>query len=326
MTDRFMNSEGIAAWLLDRIIVDIRERKGYSTNDMKQILPRSRVAAAVPEIWADSMVDEFQKILIKVGFPNVHIVSEPKCASVVIADEVLADIRGAGHSPEQLEAALEEAKKTITIVYDLGAGTLDLATTQIEAIEPKLKIKSIVKGTGSLWGSTQINEIFKKRWIRYLIGNPYDMVVTQLSQSWNNGFGSEDLSDDQRYKEDLLIEPFARGFEETKRDFDHNDPQDLVVSFRSARRLPPFPGVPALQDGVLSLSHDSMIGILQEYVEGMHEPVKNQKKQLLENGLWPPGTKVELRCVGGGSKSEYLRHRLQMFEPTMAVLNHATHE
>lgn len=312
MTDCSVHSEGVAAWLLDRIRVDIRDALGYSTDDMNRILPNSRVAAAVPEIWADNMVDTFRKLLFKVGFPNVHIVSEPKCASVVIASEVLASIRGANHGPEQLEAALKEAMQTITMVYDLGAGTLDLATTQIEAIEPKLKIKSIVRGAGSLWGSNQIDEIFKGR-LRSFIGDSYDTIVSQLS-----GAGA--------YNEDLLVEPFARGFEKAKRDFDHKHPQEVVVSFDSVRRLPPVPGVPALRGGSLTLSYEDMIGILEEYVKGMYGPIEDQISQIHDKGLAPLGTRVELRCVGGGSKSEYLREDLKNHVRSVRVLNHARHE
>lgn len=117
--------EGIAAWLWDKIVADIRDQNGWSNTDAAEVLKQAKVAAAVPEIWTDTMVDQFRLCLFKGGFPNINIVSEAKCAAIVIAHKRQSTLHQKyEYLPEAKAAEMAKTLSTIMIVFDLGAGTL----------------------------------------------------------------------------------------------------------------------------------------------------------------------------------------------------------
>ena len=283
--------EGVAAWLWGRIRHDISTDLAVSSEVLATILSRARLGVAAPEIWSDEMLDELLDILIKVGMPNVTILSEAKCSAVVIVYDKWCRLVS---SPSYSDQSAAGALKTIMIVFDIGAGTVDTTTVAIVEIEPTLIIKTLVPSAGSFHGSQQLNEIFKKM-ISVFIGlQEYPRVLAQVCP----------LQGD----EDRFLEAFARGFEEAKRDFDPDSQSDIPIAFdaQGAWQLPPIHGVPALQHGQLMISADDMRSIFGEYVQGLCTPIYDQLQALEDAQKKTAETTVEIHCVGGGSKSEFI--------------------
>ena len=76
-------------YLWDKIKLDIQQVSNLASEDLQRIFTseKTAVALAVPAIWSPSTIDQFKKLLVAAGLPNIHIVSKPKCAAAVIALE-----------------------------------------------------------------------------------------------------------------------------------------------------------------------------------------------------------------------------------------------
>jgi hypothetical protein len=282
--------EGISAWFWDRAKCQIHDSLGCAPETTIQILEKAEVAAPVPEIWANAvpMVNRYREYLIKAGFPAVHIVSEAKCAAVLVARHLQTSDAG----PEDIARAME----SVLLVFDLGAGTLDLTATEVIQGE-HLKIKTLVQSTGSFWGSQQINETFK-HYLPEIIGPDFDRMVAQLS------VGQPDKS--------VLLESFTRGFEVAKQEFELNSNDRVTVDYdRSDRGLPPDLGNPWIGGNYLSISPVRMQAILAEYARGLEGPIADQLQRLRRGGFLKRGRRVEMYCVGGGSRSQFVINHLK---------------
>jgi hypothetical protein len=290
---------GVLAWIWDKIVTDIRDETGYAQEDVSMILKNAKIAASVPEIWSDEMTDRVRRLWLQAGLHSVNIVSEPKCAAVWLAHERQTSVQA--NSPDQQRHAVADCRDTITIIVDIGCGTLDLATVQAE-LEPALKVKSLIRGSGSLRGSHQINVIFKKHLVQ-IFGDSYDRVVEQLSA------GAGGPRDD-----DLLLEPFSRGFEKAKRQFDPDMDHDLAIPFDSPDRLPHVPEIPAVRGNMLFIKAQRMRDILEEFMQGTRPTLDDHFLRLeafTKKNKTAKKARIEMQCVGGGSKSRFIREWLQ---------------
>lgn len=146
--------------------------------------------------------------------------------------------------------------------------------------------------------------------------------------------------------EDLLLEPFGRGFEAAKRGFNMKSEEDVPVHFGqsavspclwcrttltassdSEHRLPTVNDVPNLRGENLIVTPDFMINkILEPYVAEMYEPVHNQTDALTAAGLLKGKARLEMYCVGGGSKSDYVRKDLGKTSKGVTVMKYTNHE
>ncbi|KPI40540.1 uncharacterized protein AB675_7697 [Cyphellophora attinorum] len=288
---------GVLAWIWDKIVTDIRDETGYSREDASVILKSAKVAASVPEIWSDAMTDWVRRLWLQAGLHSVNIVSEPKCAAVWLAHERQTSVQA--NSPDQQRHAVADVRNTITIIVDIGCGTLDLATIQAE-LEPALKVKSLIRGSGSLRGSYQINVIFKKHLVQ-IFGDSYNRVVEQLSAG-----GPRD--------DDLLLEPFSRGFEKAKRQFDPDMEHDLAIPFDSPDRLPPVPEISSVRGNMLFIKAQRMRDILEKFMQGIRPTLDDHFLRLeafMKQNKTAKKARIEMQCVGGGSKSRFIREWLQ---------------
>ena len=111
-------------YLWDKVKVDIQQVSNLSNGDLQQILSSTKtaVSVAVPAIWTNPMIDQFRKLLAAAGLPNVHIVSEPKCAAAVIALEEQRRLLET-HSIDHRDEALERLRRVKKIILDMGHGT-----------------------------------------------------------------------------------------------------------------------------------------------------------------------------------------------------------
>ena len=301
--------QGITVWLWYWIKHAIITQVGDPTNALPEVFAsQARVVASVPEMWTDAMIDQFRHILNKVGFPGgVYPVSETKCCAMALAHEKWSSIHWS--KPDLLGLMEAEALRTVIIVFDLGAGTMDLASFIITETRPMLKARTLVPSSGRLWGAQQQNQILKKR-VPGLIGRDFADLVRHRSRDFSGG----------EYNEELILEPFARGFEMAKRKALPESTNSLYVDFESWPPLPPVAGPTALQDGSLVVSRDEMRSIMDVYVQELHGPIADQLRLLNEAGAIHENTRVELHCVGGGSKSQYIIDNLRNRFPQVTAV------
>ncbi|CAM9856022.1 unnamed protein product [Ectocarpus sp. 12 AP-2014] len=99
----------------------------------------------------------------KVGSTNLRLCLEPEAACL----EVIP--RGA-NNPLTCEA---EGKKMM--IVDCGGGTVDITTHNIVTIDP-LNVVEVAAPTGGAWGSTQVDEAFKK-WLQRFLGEWYEKIA-----------------------------------------------------------------------------------------------------------------------------------------------------
>jgi hypothetical protein len=290
--------EGISAWFWDRAKSQIHDSLGCAPETTIQILKKAEVAAPVPEIWANAVpiVNKYREYLIKAGFPAVHIVSEAKCAALVVARH----LQTSDASPEDITRAMD----SVFLVFDLGAGTLDITATEVVQGD-HLEIKTLVQSTGSFWGSQQINETFKQ-YLPSMIGAEFDRIVAQLSD------GPPDKN--------VLLEPFTRGFEVAKQEFELNSNDRVTIDFdHSMRGLPPNLANPWIGGNYLSISPGQMKTILADYARGLEGPVAGQLQRLRRGGFLKRGRRVEVYCVGGGCRSQFVINHLKETVTSAAV-------
>ncbi len=111
-------------YLWDKVRLDIQQVSNLSNEDLQTVLTSTKtaVSVAVPAIWTNAMIDQFRQLLATPGLPNVHIVSEPKCAAAVIALEEQRRLAQT-HAIEHQGEALARLRKVKKIVLDTGHGT-----------------------------------------------------------------------------------------------------------------------------------------------------------------------------------------------------------
>ena len=312
-------------YLWDNIKQDIRVASNLSTADLYWVIAnKTDVTVAVPAIWSSITIDHFLRLLAAAGFPKVHIKSEPKCAAAVIA---LSEQRRLieTYPPQHQAAAMEHLKKVTKIVLDIGHGTAvrissslsylsllplhvltflqDLTTCRIQEIDPKLKLSTLVMGTGNLWGAQRLNDLFKDM-VKHLLGDQFQTVLQQIGP-------------DSNATEDMLLEPLARGFEKAKRGFSASTTRDTTITFDSEYRLPTIPGLP-LGPKWITLSPREMAQIFDAWIPHVRELIENQLSEILARERAEDDI-IEIVAVGGGSLSPYTISKLQAAYPNFTV-------
>ena len=112
-------------YLWDKVKVDIQQVSNLSNGDLQQILSSHQnrgICRCSCDLDEHPMIDQFRKLLAAAGLPNVHIVSEPKCAAAVIALEEQRRLLET-HSIDHRDEALERLRRVKKIILDMGHGT-----------------------------------------------------------------------------------------------------------------------------------------------------------------------------------------------------------
>ncbi|CAM9472302.1 unnamed protein product [Ectocarpus fasciculatus] len=99
----------------------------------------------------------------KIGSTSLRLCLEPEAAC-------LAVIPRGDSNPLTCEA---EGKKMM--IVDCGGGTVDITTHNIVSVNP-LKVVEVAAPTGGAWGSTQVDEAFKK-WLQRFLGEWYEKIA-----------------------------------------------------------------------------------------------------------------------------------------------------
>lgn len=96
----------------------------------------------------------------KIGSTKLRLCLEPEAACLAVAME---------DNP-----LLPEAKGKTMMVIDCGGGTVDITTYTVQSVEP-LNLAEVVGPTGGVWGSTRVDNEFKK-WLEKFLGDWFAKV------------------------------------------------------------------------------------------------------------------------------------------------------
>jgi hypothetical protein len=125
----------------------------------------------------------------------------------------------------------------------------DLTTCRIDNIYLKLKMKTLFKGIGSMYGSNALNDNVKHM-IKHALGDRFDTVESVA------GPGAPD---------DALLEPFGRDFDQNeKRRFDIDTEYDVPIFYPID--LPRIPGVPAIKSRCINLTAAGLMEVYDWYL------------------------------------------------------------
>ncbi|EHK20682.1 uncharacterized protein TRIVIDRAFT_69382 [Trichoderma virens Gv29-8] len=116
-------------------------------------LCRKVYVLSVPAVWSDAAKNSTLTAARAAGLSPVQLIKEPEAAALWTA--------------KKLDVALHS--NDAFVVCDAGGGTVDLISYQVEEIDPRLKLKELVPGTGGMVGSLGLNQRFECA-VRKLVG------------------------------------------------------------------------------------------------------------------------------------------------------------
>lgn len=213
----------------------------------------------VPAIWSDAAKVQTQRCASAAGMGDeIQIVSEPEAAVIYALDSI---------DPHNLRVGEN------FILCDAGGGTVDLITYNIVSLDPIVKVREAVPGSGDACGSTFLNRIFRK----YLEDSLGDL----------DGFGDDTLED--------AMEEFETT---TKRRFIGTEESVLIR-------------VPGLADNVEKGVRRQKLTIKGAVLRDLFKPVMGAITTLVKCQLQHSKKARAIILVGGFGQSPYLRRCIQ---------------
>ncbi|KAF8453881.1 hypothetical protein BDZ91DRAFT_786649 [Kalaharituber pfeilii] len=238
----------------------------------------------VPAVWTDDAKELTLKAARAAGLDESHarikLVSEPEAAAI----HCLETFKETNNSLQVGD---------VYVIADCGGGTVDLISYEIVKVEPRLRVKECVVGTGDLCGSTQLNRNFLK------------LVKERIGQSVWDKMNNVARSNTLRHFDEYIKPNHCPADNSTKLDDDEFDLETHHC---------PVPGVPddpvaGIFGGHLALGGDDMETIFSSTFARITELVQAQVTAA-ENKSGRRVTGVLL--VGGFGSSPYLHKHLSM--------------
>ncbi|KAM0265125.1 hypothetical protein ACHAQJ_000277 [Trichoderma viride] len=259
----------IAADFIGAVYNHALEEIAKKTSPDYVALCRKDYVLSVPAVWSDAAKNATLEAAEAAGLSPVQLIKEPEAAALWTA--------------RKLDIALHS--NDAFVVCDAGGGTVDLISYQVEDINPRLKLKELVPGTGGMAGSLGLNQRFG--WaVRRLVG----------ASQWEN------LQSSKAYQS------AARQFDrEIKKYFEGDVDEEYFVNFPRGR-------LEDNEDRGLESNTWTMTGqdvmaifdpIISDILRLIDEQVQSVKRKL--GGQDPK----YIFLVGGFGSSQYLRKRVQ---------------
>jgi hypothetical protein len=182
----------------------------------------------------------------------------------------------------------------VYVVADCGGGTVDLISYEITAIEPRLRVKESVEGTGGLCGSTSLN----RRFISFLKERLGADLFNQLPQRALHSA----VQHFDRYSKPTF---FPSDLKDIDDDFDDEFEDNTIYC--------PLQGIVddsarSIHGGYLLITPEEMKKIFQPTFDEIVKLVQHQvaaAEKSSKNGI------SGVLLVGGFGESRYLRHYLE---------------
>ncbi|KAF7958371.1 hypothetical protein EAE96_001920 [Botrytis aclada] len=246
---------------------------------------RKQLVLSVPAVWSDKAKDLTLQASRKAGFYLVTLVKEPEAAALYALTEFK-------------ERGL--ANGDAFVICDAGGGTVDLISYEIVQLDPRLKLKELVPGTGCMAGSLNLNNRFEEK-VRELVG---EVQFNDPKNSRGFRFSLEHF--------ETHIKPgfLGLGDEDTYSHF-------VGAKLKDDQQKGLYRNCWTMKSAELKDIFDPIIADIKIKV---HEQVQEvMKKRLSENH--PNAEKVKaILLVGGFGSSKYLKSQLVEDHPAIQVI------
>jgi hypothetical protein len=259
------------------------------------------------------MLEKFSVLLTQAGFLRPQLHSEP---SLTLAHHALELEAKASASDRQ------HLLHSMQMLVHIGAGTLvctpllpllidiltfskDITHHIFYEVLPKMRMKRIIPGTGSLCASEYLNHVFRHA-LKRILGSH----LAACMKAWS-------MDDENKFLDEFVLG--SSGFEIQKRLFGSEEEKGkthMKFNPRAWRgNLPTSKGVPQVKSSYIVLSKEDVIAGFEEYItEAL--PEIEAKLSDLKDVQASEGGSIEMVFSGGGSQIAYLQQRsTEIFEP-----------
>ncbi|KAK1244353.1 hypothetical protein MKX07_003152 [Trichoderma sp. CBMAI-0711] len=247
----------------------------HAMNEIAKKVSRDYVAQcqkvyvlSVPAVWSDAAKHSTIMAARAAGLSPVQLVKEPEAAALWTA--------------KKLDVALH--LKDTFIVCDAGGGTVDLISYEVKKIDPKLKLKELVPGTGGMCGSLGLNRRFESA-VRKLVGE----------EQWEN------LEPSKAYQ------CAARQFDNEIKKYFHGDPEEEYFANFPRAKLRDN-SRKGLESDSWRMTGNDLMAIFDPIVNDILKLVDKQVKRVQKKRKGRNPNYIFL--VGGFGSSQYLRKRI----------------
>ncbi|KAK4519287.1 uncharacterized protein ATC70_009519 [Mucor velutinosus] len=265
--------------VIDAISNYLRALNGKIKETMESLFPdtpkRYRYCFTVPTIWSDKMKQVMRDTVTCAGIVSKEdppsrllLVNEPEAAAIFYANDPKTDFFNTYFemNPE----------KTIvrTLICDAGGGTVDMATYEHSRKDQSSKyyIEEITAGTGSLCGSSFLDDAFRK----YIQKECYD-------QDYNVS----------NYEREQMVLHFILNIKEN---YTYKNQQDTIIDVPNKKG-----------DKIVIPATDMSTKIFDPIVDQILSLIENQYKAMQK-----VEKKLDMIVLTGGlGQSEYLRNKIQ---------------
>jgi len=122
---------------------------------------------SVPAVWTDVAKDATLRAAKMAGLFPATLIKEPEAAALYTL-----------HSPDFTLSIGD-----VFVVCDAGGGTVDLISYEVLQLEPRLKLKELVPGTGGMAGSLGLNQRFVEA-VKNLVGEDQYYELRKTKGFW----------------------------------------------------------------------------------------------------------------------------------------------
>lgn len=240
-----------------------------------------RYCLTVPAVWSDKAKDLTLQAAKNAGMQSgnckLRLISEPEAAGV--------------HCLRTYQGTKDCLKiGDVYVVADCGGGTVDLISYEITAIEPRLRVKECVGGTGGLCGSTSLNRKFISFLKERLGADLFNKISQRALHSAVQHF--------DRYSKPTF-------FPSDTKDDDFDDEDNTIYC--------PLQGV---ADDTTRSIHGGYLLITVEEMKKIFQPTFDEIVNLVQHQVAAAEKSSQndisgVLLVGGFGESKYLRHYLE---------------
>ncbi|TVY82837.1 Heat shock 70 kDa protein 12A [Lachnellula suecica] len=256
----------------------------------------------IPAVWSDKAKNQTLKAAAKAGLGPLTLIKEPEAAALYTV-ETMKD--------SKLEVG------DAFVICDAGGGTVDLISYEVIRFDPKLEMKELVPGQGSMAGSLGLNMRFEEAVKQVLGDRQYSRIRNEYS------FERAMQEFDQRIKRVFKGDPNENYYVEFPDAKLVNDSaKNLEDDFWQMKAYILLPLFLLHQFDIANYSSD-IKSIFNPLIDDILGLVQNQVdevgfKRLAEEKR---GTQVKaIFLVGGFGANRYLKNQLELAHPTISII------
>ncbi|KAL9540657.1 hypothetical protein MBANPS3_009556 [Mucor bainieri] len=265
--------------VIDAISNYLRALNGKIKETMESLFPNTpkkyRYCFTVPTIWSDKMKEVMRETITCAGIVSKEdplsrllLVNEPEAAAIFYANDAKTDFFTRYFDMNSQKQAVQ------TLICDAGGGTVDMATYEYSRKDQSSKfyIEEITSGTGSLCGSSFLDDAFR----RYIRKECYDKDYNVSN-----------------YEQEQMVLHFILNIKEN---YTYKDPQDTIID------------VPNENDAkIIITANDMAAQIFDPIVDQILLLIEDQYKSMQK-----ADKKLDMIILTGGlGQSEYLLNKIQ---------------